>query len=134
MANANNATGALAVVAPYVTSIDAVRPDYKNVSLKDIPKAICVEDIEKIRTEFMLPRLDQCMAANRNGKGGLKNEVHRCRGTRCKGSDYCTRHNKRDLAHKKGANNAKRVVKFEEASTSETLSSSACISLDDVTP
>ena len=53
MANANNATGALAVVAPYVTSIDAVRADFKNVSLKDIPrdtlKAICVEDIEKIR-------------------------------------------------------------------------------------
>ena len=91
---------------------------------------MCLEDINRYRLEFG-KAYNRCTAA-RKSRAGVLNAV-RCTGYCRKDFTYCWRHSLQDEAYKNGASHAKRVVQFEEASTSETLSSSACSSLDGVT-
>ena len=132
MANAKKATLSLVVKNPEVTSIDDVRAEFKEIGLEDIEpatmEAVCLSGIEALRAEFSKP-YNRCQAARRNPDGVL-NAV-RCGGHCRKGTIYCSQHFGQDLAYEKGTRKNK-VVKFEEASTSETLSSSACSSLDGV--
>ena len=132
MANAKKATLSLVVINPKVTSIDDVRAEFKEIGLEAIEpatmEAVCLSGIEALRAEFSKP-YNRCEAARTNPDGVL-NAV-RCQGSCQKGKIYCSRHFRQDLAFKNGARNNE-VVKFEEASTSETLSSSACSSLDGV--
>jgi len=134
MAAAKLATESLVVVDPYVTSIADVRPQFQKIGLEDIApetlEAVCMEDINRYREEFG-KAYNRCTAA-RKSPAGVLNAV-RCTGHCRKDFTYCWRHSLQDEAYKNGASHAKRVVKFEEASTSETLSSSACSSLDGVT-
>ena len=122
----------LVVKNPEVTSIDDVRAEFKEIGLEDIEpatmEAVCLSGIEALRAEFSKP-YNRCQAARRNPDGVL-NAV-RCGGHCHKGTMYCSQHFGQDLAYQKGTRKNK-VVKFEEASTSETLSSSACSSLDGV--
>jgi len=135
MAAAIRATGSLVVVDPYVTSIDKVRDEFKDIGLEDIApetlEAVCMEDINRYREEFGKV-YSRCTAA-RKSPAGVLNAV-RCTGYCRKDFPYCWRHSLQDEAYKHGSSNAKQVVEFEKASTSETLSSSACINLDGVTP
>ena len=132
MANVINSTLSLVVKNPKVTSIDDVRAEFKEIGLEDIEpatmEAVCLSGIEALRAEFSKP-YNRCEAARRNPDGVL-NAV-RCGGYCSKGKIYCSRHFGQDLAFQNGTRKNK-VVKFEEASTSETLSSSACSSFDGV--
>ena len=132
MANAKKATLSLVVKNPEVTSIDDVRAEFKEIGLEDIEpatmEAVCLSGIEALRAEFSKP-YNRCEAARTNPDGVL-NAV-RCQGSCQKEKIYCSRHFRQDLAFKNDARKNE-VVKFEEASTSETLSSSACSSLDGV--
>ena len=134
MANAKLATRSLVVVDPYVTSIADVRNEFQKIGLEDIApetfEAMCLENINALREEFG-KAYNRCTAA-RKSPAGVLNAV-RCTGYCRKDFPYCWRHSLQDEAFNNGSSNAKQVVKFEEASTSETLSSSACSSLDGVT-
>ena len=109
-----------------------MRDELKDIGLQDIEpatmEAVCLSDIEALRAEFSKP-FNRCEAARTNPDGVL-NAV-RCGGYCNKGKIYCSRHFGQDLAFRNGTRKDQ-VAKFEAASTSETLSSSACSSLDGV--
>ena len=109
-----------------------MRKEFKAIGLEDIEpatmEALCLDDIEQLRVHFG-KAYNRCQAARKNPAGVL-NAVQ-CSGSCRKHFSYCWRHSIQDEAYKIGRHKVQ-VVKFEEASTSETLSSSACSSLDGV--
>ena len=90
--------------------------------------AVCLEHIEALRAEFG-KAYNRCQAARKNPAGVL-NAVQ-CSGSCRKHFSYCWRHSIQDEAYRNCKHRVP-VVKFEEASTSEALSSTACSRLDGV--